>query len=278
VLSLLCRDNTIVHINYKSQFKEGPATARRTNTGTAAGRNAAPSSRRKSTGRGKRGAAAAAAGGGGFMTAGALAATQPAGRKGRRGSRKAGSGRGRGSGGGSSGGAKKRKGRGKRQGWRTIAGQKVSCLPTVVAALLCASYMQPIKRRPGHDLHMLGICWDIRLLLQLLVQTVMRTACCVCCAGLCGRVRQAAQWRRCLQGIQRRQLLRQLANRKLAALNLSASQMDAGASVTACVPGCHLRARAYVQASTDRATVLAKYRWRNETLTYIRFAKWLILS
>jgi hypothetical protein len=64
------------------------------------------------------------------MTAGALAASQPAGRKGRRGSRKAGSGRGRGSGGGSSGGAKKRKGRGRRQGWRTIAGQKVRCLPT----------------------------------------------------------------------------------------------------------------------------------------------------
>lgn len=141
------RDNTLVHINYKSQFKEGSAIARHTRT-TAAGD--APNSRKKNTraARGKKGAAAAGAAGGGFTTAAAnfLAGTASGskrGRKGgsggRRGSKKSGGGRSRASGGGGAGGSGGQKKRGRRVGWRYVGGKKVGiCSACTTAEMRCA--------------------------------------------------------------------------------------------------------------------------------------------
>lgn len=121
--AVLHRDGAIVHINYKSQFKDGVTPAKRGST--AAGTTAA-SRKRKGAGN-TRARPAAATGTGGFCTAGEVAAaaaeTKGRGKRGRSGKAASG-GKGRASKAKGSGGRRKRAGSGGGK-WRYRNGRKV---------------------------------------------------------------------------------------------------------------------------------------------------------
>lgn len=152
------RDGSVVHINYKSQFKDGTTAGRCASTRTKT-KPVNGSCRKKSAGASNtiRAAAAAAAAGSssGFVTAGAYAAAGGGG-SGAKG-RKAKKGRGSGSGSGSakgSGSKRRKKGGGSSGQWRYRGGRKVGLCPPVPALRLCLCLCAVLVAIGSHTMSM----------------------------------------------------------------------------------------------------------------------------